>query len=87
MVIGHIDKSVPKANVSPMTKRIANYVSDIQGSAPKKMGSITDHQREAASGKNSFISNSKIGNSPYTRNTIEPEPQKMYYPTQDEMIR
>ena len=42
MIIGQIEKSVPKVNVSPTTKRIANYVSDIQGTAPKNFGSISE---------------------------------------------
>ena len=36
MRIGEIEKSAPKVNISPQTKRIANYVGDIEGTRPKQ---------------------------------------------------
>ncbi len=42
MIIGHIDKSAPKVTISPQTKRIANYIGDIDGSMPKRGYSITE---------------------------------------------
>lgn len=42
MRIGNIEKSAPKANISPQTKRIANYVGDIDGSRPRVMNSINE---------------------------------------------
>lgn len=40
--IGLIEKSQPKMNVSPQTKRQANFVGDIEGSLPKKTLAISD---------------------------------------------
>lgn len=42
MIIGQIEKSAPKTNISPQTKRIANYVRDIDGTEPRRGNSITD---------------------------------------------
>jgi len=42
MIIGYIEKSAPKANISPQTRRIANYVADIDGTLPRRGYSISD---------------------------------------------
>jgi len=38
--MGKIDGNAPKITKSTVTRRHANYVSDIQGSAPKDRGSM-----------------------------------------------
>lgn len=48
MRIGQIDKSAPRVNISPQTKRRANYIGDIEGSGPRKGNSINEEQRSQA---------------------------------------
>ena len=39
--LGRVERSIPRANVSPTTKRLANYVDDIEGTRPKQLTAIT----------------------------------------------
>ena len=45
MRIGHIERSTPQPQVSNVTRRVANFVTDIDGSQPKRLNAITDAQR------------------------------------------
>lgn len=68
MIIGYIERNGPKTNISPQTKRIANYIGDIDGTVPKRGYSISDVQRDVATGKSNLnLSSYKNAN---TRNTI-----------------
>jgi hypothetical protein len=40
--IGRIEKNQPKQQISPETRRMANYVNDIAGTRPRHLNAITD---------------------------------------------
>lgn len=67
IIIGPIEKSMPKVSNYPMTKRIVNYVGDLNGSLAMRLNSINEYSEVPASGKSTF---SPVDNSAYTRNTI-----------------
>ena len=46
MRIGVIDRNTPQPQISKATRRIANFVHDIDGTRPKKLNAITEEQRE-----------------------------------------
>lgn len=43
--LGNIERNRPKQNISPETRRMANYIDDIDGTKPRKLNSITEDQR------------------------------------------
>ena len=53
MRIGNIEKSTPQPSISKVTRRIANFVKDIEGSTPKKSMAITEQQRQQVMSNNS----------------------------------
>ncbi|CDW91218.1 UNKNOWN [Stylonychia lemnae] len=94
MRIGQIEKSAPKVTISPQTKRLANYVGDIEGSRPKQFHSINDEQR-ANQGQSSKSSDFQIKPYQLTRNKdeihnkdlkIHVQDQYSYLPQQNEKV-
>lgn len=60
MRIGTIDKNTPQPSISKVTRRIANFTKDIEGSTPKKSMAITELQRQQVMSNNSSLPFNKM---------------------------